>query len=127
MFLIFHCVQNIFFCFIEPPKSNKEIISNSIIETKPIDNKKVIEIKPSKTVILNDKKPSENKKSSTLVQIKTQAAPVITRKVEVKSAPITKVNVVEGKSSSAIAHPPLIVSKVQVSYNKIIILFFIFI
>lgn len=96
---------------IEPPKENKDILSNNIIETKPPVKLQKVEIKPSKILVTNEKKSSE-KKISTVVQVMSQ--PISSSKVEVKSAPITKVNVVEGKSSVAVPHPPLAISKVQV-------------
>lgn len=98
------------------PKMNKDILSNNIIETKPIEKKSNIEIKPSRTVITNEKRPSD-KKPSTIVQIKTQAEPASTTKIEVKSV-VTKVNIVEENPSSAVPHPPLPVSKVQVSTSS---------
>lgn len=86
------------------PKATTEVISNNIIETKPIDNKKAVDISPSKTAVPQEKKPTE-KKASTIVQVKSHTPPNV----------MTKVNVVEGKSSLVLPHPPLMISKVQVS------------
>lgn len=99
-------------------KPNINTVSSNIIETKPITTKKDIEIKPSKTVATNKNKLFEKK--PTTVHVNTQGPVVTASKVEIKSAPITTVNTVEAKSSTAVPHPPLIISKVQVRNCKII-------
>lgn len=104
-----------YFLFIVSPNTSKDILSNNIIETKPIEHEESVEIKPSKTIVTNQKNPSE-KKTSTIVQIKTQAEPSSSKKIEIKPSANTKVNVVTEKLSTAVLHPPLVVSKVQVSF-----------
>lgn len=97
----------------DPPKPTKDISSNTVIDSQPVVHDKEVEIKPSKTEISNEIKKSE--KISTVVQVKSSVPPpAVLTKIEVKSSPQTKINVVEGKSN-VVSPQSQIVSKVQVS------------
>ncbi|KAG5888510.1 hypothetical protein JTB14_018441 [Gonioctena quinquepunctata] len=98
----------------EPPKViSNDISSNIVIETKPLVAQKATQIKPSKTQVSKEKKSSE--KVFSVVQVQSNSPTTQSEKVELQSSAITKVNVIEGKSSVKEAHPPLhVVSNIQV-------------
>nr|XP_023016650.1 uncharacterized protein LOC111505964 [Leptinotarsa decemlineata] len=98
----------------EPPKiSTNEVVSNNVIDNKPVIVHKEIQIKPSKTQVSEEKKSSE--KVFSVVQVQSNPPPAPSTRIEIQSSAITKVNVIEEKPSVAKAHPPLqVVSKIQV-------------
>lgn len=113
---IFKHIIFVIIFFSEPPKPAKDISSNNVIDTKPNAPKKEAEIKPTKTQVPSDNKPpATSKKVSSVVQVQSNPSPSIATKVEVKSSPSVKVNVIEGKPSAVVPKSPVIVSKVQVS------------
>ncbi|KAJ8919413.1 hypothetical protein NQ315_016507, partial [Exocentrus adspersus] len=97
----------------DPPQVTKDISSNHVIETKPLTPNKEVGINPSKTQVSNENKPpATSKKVSSVVHVQANPSQSITPKLEVKSSPSVKINVVEGKPATS---GPAVVSKVQAS------------
>lgn len=109
--------------FTAPQKEIKPV-KETIIETRPsIETQKevVSVIKPTKTNEKVEKKASEpSKKVSSVVVVQSNAPAPILSKVEIKSSPSSKVDVIQG-ISSIVNVAPVITSKVEVvttSQNK---------